>query len=55
MQRGRKFLSFEHSGFAAVYSPEQDRTQLPEPELFAEGGGYYATALHELIQGTSRR
>ena len=43
------------TGFAAVYSPEEDRIQLPEPELLAEGGSYYATSLHELIQGTSRR
>lgn len=54
-RRGRKSLSFEHGVFAAVHSPEEDRIQFPEPELFAEGGSYDATALHELIQGTSRR
>ena len=38
----------EHGGFAAFYSPEEDRIQLPERELFADAGAYYATALHEL-------
>ncbi len=39
----------EHGGFAAFYSPAEDRIQLPERELFADAGGYYATALHELV------
>jgi antirestriction protein ArdC len=38
----------EHGGFAAFYSPEDDRIQLPERELFADAGAYYATGLHEL-------
>lgn len=38
----------EHGGFAAFYSPEDDRIQLPERELFADAGSYYGTALHEL-------
>ncbi len=38
----------EHGGFAAFYSPEDDRIQLPERGLFADAGSYYATALHEL-------
>lgn len=47
----------EHGGFAAFYSPLDDRIQLPERELFAEAGSYYATALHELIHwsGHSKR
>jgi antirestriction protein ArdC len=32
-----------------VYSPEDDRIQLPERELFADAAIYYATALHELV------
>jgi antirestriction protein ArdC len=38
----------EHGGFAAFYNPAEDRIQLPERELFADAGTYYATALHEL-------
>lgn len=38
----------EHGGFAAYYSPEKDTIRLPERELFADAGAYYATALHEL-------
>ncbi len=38
----------EHGGFAAYYSPAEDRIQLPERELFADAGSYYATALHEV-------
>ncbi len=37
-----------HGGFAAFYSPEEDRIQLPERELFADPASYYGTALHEL-------
>ncbi len=40
--------AIEHGGFAAFYSPADDRIQLPEPQLFADPGAYYATALHEL-------
>jgi antirestriction protein ArdC/DNA repair protein RadC len=39
----------EHGGFAAFYSPADDRIQLPERELFADAGSYYATALHEVV------
>jgi antirestriction protein ArdC len=39
----------EHGGFAAFYGPEDDRIRLPERELFADAGSYYATALHELV------
>ncbi len=39
----------EHGGFAAFYSPEEDRIQLPERALFADASSYYATALHELV------
>lgn len=42
----------EHGGFAAYYSPEEDRIQLPEPQLFADGPSYAATALHELTHWT---
>lgn len=42
----------EHGGFAAFYSPADDRIQLPERELFPEAGSYYATALHELLHWT---
>lgn len=37
-----------HAGFAAYYNVTEDRIQLPERELFADAGAYYATALHEL-------
>jgi antirestriction protein ArdC len=30
----------------------EDRIQLPERELFADAGSYYATALHELVHWT---
>jgi antirestriction protein ArdC len=39
----------EHGGFAAFYMAAEDRIQLPERELFADAGSYYATALHELV------
>ena len=42
----------EHGGFAAFYSPQDDRIQLPERELFTDAGSYFATALHELIHFT---
>jgi antirestriction protein ArdC len=38
----------EHGGFAAFYSPSEDRIQLPERTLFPDAGAYYATALHEI-------
>ncbi len=44
--------AIEHGGFAAFYSPADDRIQLPERELFADAGAYYATALHELVHWT---
>jgi antirestriction protein ArdC len=42
----------DHSGFAAFYNHAEDRIQLPERELFADAGSYYATALHELTHWT---
>jgi antirestriction protein ArdC len=42
----------EHGGFAAFYMAAEDRIQLPERELFADAGSYYATALHELVHWT---
>jgi antirestriction protein ArdC len=43
----------EHGGFAAFYMAAEDRIQLPERELFADAGSYYATALHELTHWTA--
>ena len=45
----RSGARIEHGGFAAFYMAAEDRIQLPERELFADAGSYYATALHELV------
>jgi antirestriction protein ArdC len=44
--------TIRHGGHRAYYSPGDDVIQLPEPGLFEDRGGYYATALHELVHWT---
>jgi antirestriction protein ArdC len=44
-----------HQGFRAFYSPASDRIYLPVRSTFADAGGYYATALHELCHWTGSR
>lgn len=36
-----------HGGASAYYTPAADRIQLPLPEDFTDGVGYYATSAHE--------
>lgn len=42
----------QHAGARAFYSPSEDLIQLPAPGSFPDQGGYYATALHELVHWT---
>lgn len=41
-----------HQGQRAFYRRSDDQIHLPERSSFAEAGGYYATALHEVIHST---
>jgi antirestriction protein ArdC len=41
-----------HGGYSAYYLPPEDRIQLPPPSYFRSAGGYYSTALHELLHWT---
>lgn len=41
-----------HGGNRAYFAPALDYIQLPSPQQFADGGNYYATALHELSHWT---
>ena len=41
-----------HGGNRACYSPSEDVIRLPPRAWFADGDGYYATALHELTHWT---
>lgn len=42
-----------HGGAMAFYDPREDRIQLPAKHAFPDRGGYYATALHELVHWTA--
>jgi antirestriction protein ArdC len=44
--------AIRHGGAMAFYSPSEDLVQLPERHSFPDVGGYYSTALHELIHWT---
>ncbi len=41
-----------HNQPRAFYNPQQDRVNLPRPELFSNSKYYYSTAFHELIHST---
>jgi antirestriction protein ArdC len=41
-----------YGGARAFYQPTEDFIQLPAPGAFGDRGGYYATALHELVHWT---
>lgn len=44
-----------HGGIRAFYQPASDYVQLPPLEYFDTAGGYYATALHELVHFTGHK
>jgi antirestriction protein ArdC len=44
-----------HGGDRAFYNPGNDFIQLPERDQFKTAGGYYGTALHELIHWTGHK
>lgn len=48
----RSGADVRHQGFRAFYSPASDLVYLPQKHNFADAGGYYATALHELTHWT---
>lgn len=41
-----------HGGNAAFYCPPDDHVQMPPPEFFRTGEGYYSTLFHELGHST---
>jgi antirestriction protein ArdC len=45
----------KHGGDRAFYQPGNDFVQLPEMDQFKSAGGYYGTALHELVHWTGHK
>ena len=50
---GESGAVIRHGGTRAFYHPASDTIQLPAPSSFADAGGYYSTALHELAHWTA--
>lgn len=44
-----------HNAGRAYYSPLEDYIGMPELKLFGSAGGYYATAIHELVHWTGHK
>lgn len=44
-----------HGGDRAFYNPGNDYVQLPDRDQFKSEGGYYGTALHELVHWTGHK